>query len=94
LWNGLVKRYDRGVEQVQGMQEQWTALGPLVDARRHAEVAANLRAQHMEAMWWRDASVSYWQSLNGLPLPAGHPLPAHSLTYYKTIRFEDLPGDP
>jgi len=94
LWDALVKRYDRGVAKVEAMQAQWAALKPFVDARRHAEVAANLRAQHLEAIWWRDASIAYWQSLNKLPLPEGHPLPAHSLEYYKAIRFEHLPGAP
>ena len=94
LWNALVKRYDRGVATVARMQAQWQSLRPLVDAGRHSEVAANLRAQHLEAIWWRDASIAYWQSLNGLPLPEGHAAPAHPLWYYKAIRFEDLPGNP
>jgi alpha-glucuronidase len=94
LWHALVKRYDRGVSKVHALQAQWAALKPFVDARRHAEVSANLRAQQLEATWWRDASIAYWQSLNKLPLPDGHPLPAHSLEYYKAIRFEGLPGNP
>jgi len=94
LWNGLVKRYDRGVTSVETMQAQWGALKPFVDPQRHAEVAANLRAQHLEAIWWRDASIAYWRSLNNLPLPEGHPLPGHSLPYYKAIKFEGLQGDP
>lgn len=94
LWNELVKRYDRGVARVGTMQAQWATLAGTVDPLRHAEVAANLRAQQQEAQWWRDASIAYWRSVNHLPLPDGHPLPARPLSYYKAIQFEGLPGNP
>lgn len=94
LWTELVRRYDRGVATVGSMQVQWAGLAPLVDAQRHAEVEANLRAQREDATWWRDASIAYWQSLNRLPLPEGHAMPARPLWYYRAIKFEDLPGDP
>jgi alpha-glucuronidase len=94
LWNAMVTRYDRGVETVQAMQAQWRSLKPFIDAQRHSAVTANLRAQHLEATWWRDASIAYWQSINELPLPEGHAPPAHPLWYYRSIKFENLPGNP
>jgi hypothetical protein len=36
-----------------------------------------------EAQWWRDASIAYFQTFSGLPLPAGEAPPAHSLDYYE-----------
>ncbi|MEO6359334.1 MAG: hypothetical protein ABIO43_02010, partial [Sphingomicrobium sp.] len=67
---------------------------PYVDAHRHAAVAAKLSKQLDEAVWWRDASIAYWQSINKLPLPEGHAPPAHPFSYYQAIRFENLPGTP
>ncbi|HEX8415023.1 MAG TPA: alpha-glucuronidase family glycosyl hydrolase [Sphingomicrobium sp.] len=94
LWEDMIRRYDGGVEQVARMQVQWASLKPLVDADRYVAVSARLAKQHEEAIWWRDASIAYWQSINQLPLPAGTRRPAHPFSYYQAIRFEKLPGQP
>ena len=93
LWNELVVHYDRGVDEVKRMRATWDGLKPHVDAERHAQVAAFLAIQEDEAQWWRDASIAYWQSLNGLPLPAGHAPPPQSLKYYKSQEFPHAPGN-
>ncbi|MFL6734394.1 MAG: alpha-glucuronidase family glycosyl hydrolase [Sphingomicrobium sp.] len=94
LWDEMVERYDRGVAEVATAQAQWTALAPSIDPERHQAVTAKLAQQTKEARWWRDASIAYWQSINGLPLPAGHPAPAHPLSHYQAIHFDKLPGTP
>ena len=94
LWDELVAHYDRGVDEVKAMRATWRGLGGHVDAERHAQVAAFLAIQQKEAQWWRDASIAYWQSLNGLPLPGGHAPPAHKLDYYKSLSFPFAPGNP
>ncbi|MEO6360223.1 MAG: alpha-glucuronidase family glycosyl hydrolase, partial [Sphingomicrobium sp.] len=68
LWTEMVEHYDRGVAEVRAMNAQWAGLRPYVDAHRHAAVAAKLSKQLDEAVWWRDASIAYWQSINKLPL--------------------------
>ncbi len=92
LWHELVARYDRGVDAVQAMRAQWDDLRPYVDAERFEQVRAFLAIQHAEAQWWRDASIAYWQSLNGLALPDGHAPPAHDLDHYKALKFPFAPG--
>lgn len=93
LWSELVVHYDRGVDEVKRMRATWDGLKPHVDAERHAQVAAFLAIQETEAQWWRDASIAYWQSLNGLPLPAGHAPPPQSIEYYKSLEFPHAPGN-
>lgn len=93
LWGELVHRYTRGVAYVERMQATWEGLRGKVDAPRHAHVAAFLRIQRDEAQWWRDASVAYFQSINGLPLPAGETPPPHPLAYYQSLQFPYAPGD-
>lgn len=93
LWDELVGRYSRGVRQVQAMQDSWDGLKGGVDAPRHQQVAAFLRIQHNEAQWWRDASVAYFQSLSGRPLPAGEVPPPQPLAYYQSLQFPFAPGD-
>lgn len=105
LWDELVGRYSQGVRQVQAMQHTWAALAPVergsaplpampgVDAQRHAHIAAFLCIQLREAQWWRDASVAYFQSVSGRPLPAGETAPPHPLAYYQALQFPSAPGD-
>lgn len=92
LWDELVTRYSRGVKAVDGMQATWAGLAPYVDAERHGEVATYLAIQRREAHWWRDASVAYFQSINGLPLPKGEAPPPLSLEAYEAMAFPYAPG--
>lgn len=93
VWDELVHRYTRGVGYVERMQATWEGLRGKIDAPRHAHVAAFLRIQRDEAQWWRDASVAYFQSINGLPLPVGEAPPPHPLAYYQSLQFPYAPGD-
>ena len=93
LWDELVHRYSRGVRNVEAMQATWSRLEGRVDAPRHRQVAAFLRIQRNEAQWWRDASVAYFQSLNGRALPEGEQPPPHPLAYYQALQFPFAPGD-
>ncbi|KAF1716384.1 alpha-glucuronidase [Pseudoxanthomonas yeongjuensis] len=93
LWDELVHRYTHGVDEVKKMRATWDGLSAYVDAGRHAQVSAFLAIQQDEAQWWRDASIAYWQSLNGLPLPQGQAPPAHTLGYYQSLSFPHAPGN-
>lgn len=92
LWAELVAHYDRGVDGVAVLRSQWAALRADIDPQRHADVAAHLAVQEAEARWWRDACLAYFQSVSGLPLPAGTRPPARSLDDYKALRFPFAPG--
>lgn len=92
LWDGMVTHYSRGVATVDGMGKTWAGLAPYVDPERHAQVADFLAIQRNEAQWWRDASIAYFQTFSGLPLPAGEAAPAHSLDYYEGQSFPYAPG--
>jgi alpha-glucuronidase len=92
LWASLITHYDRGVAQVEANKRTWTELRPFIDAQRFAVVGADLNRQMLEAWWWRDASIAYWQSLAKLPLPPGHSPPAHPLSWYQAIHFDRVPG--
>ncbi len=92
LWEELVATYDQGVRETVARAKGWAALAPHIDPERHAAVAADLAIQSTEARWWRHASLSFWQTLNGLPLPAGAaPIP-ESLEAYQARAFPEAPG--
>jgi len=92
LWDELVTRYDRGVAAVHANQAEWAKLTPLVDTERHEQVGAFLQIQADEALWWRDASIAYFQSIAKRPLPAGHAEPQHPLAWYEAIKTPYAPG--
>ncbi len=94
LWDELVIHYTRGVEYVQQMRKTWSELAPFVDAERYAEVSVFLGIQESEAKWWRDATLSYFQSLSGRPFPPGFALPQHTLQDYEAMSFPYAPGNP
>ena len=92
VWENLLRHYDRGVATVDDAARKWSALGDFVDPQRHRAVAERLAIQQEEARWWRDASIAYWQSINGLPLPVGAAEPAQALDQYQSREFPEAPG--
>jgi alpha-glucuronidase len=94
LWEELARHYARGVEYVESMRTTWAGLRPFVDAPRYADVARDLDIQVREARWWRDASLSYFSAVSGLPIPDGCARPEHTLGEYERMSFTDVAGDP
>ena len=92
LWAELVYRYDRGLAAVDAMAATWAGQRASVDPERFRHVADFLAVQQREARWWRDASLAYWQSLNGLDLPPGAPAPQFPLAHYRALAFPEAPG--
>jgi alpha-glucuronidase len=92
LWYELVAHYTQGVDDVTKMRETWRHLDGHIDDQRYQQVAAFLDIQQKEAQWWRDACIAYFQSVSGLPLPAGFTPPQHSLKYYESLTFPYVPG--
>jgi alpha-glucuronidase len=84
LWNELIARYRRGADEVAGMQKVWAAQKPYVDAERFDKTASFLAIQHREAIWWRDACLSYFQQFSKRPFPAGY-APKYPLAYYEKV---------
>jgi alpha-glucuronidase len=86
LWEELLRHYQAGVDTVQWMQRTWDGLRGSVDPERFGRVQSLLEIQDVEARWWRDASVAYWESFSHLPLPPGYEQPPHPLAWYEALR--------
>jgi alpha-glucuronidase len=65
-----------------------------VDAERYDQVKSFLEIQEQEAQWWRDATLSYFQSVSHRPLPTGMAAAAHTLAEYEAITVPYAPGNP
>lgn len=94
LWDELVGHYDAGLDRVSAMQRSWASLKGRIDDERFNEVRAKLAQQQQEAQWWRDACIAYFQSISRRPLPPGAAPPAHDLSYYQSLHFNNVAGTP
>ena len=87
LWQALGRHYQRGVDEVEAMQQHWEAVRPYVRPAVHADIARRLETQRRDALWWRDACLLYFQQFAGQPWPEGVPAPAYTLDSLMRIRL-------
>ena len=92
LWDNLGIKYQEGVNEVKNMITTWESAKPYIDAERHQEVAQLLNIQLKEAIWWKDACMTYFQTFSNLPFPKEMETPKHDLEYYKSLQFPFAPG--
>jgi len=92
LWNELTFRYCRGVNAVRDMQRTWNTLARFVDAARFEETRAFLEIQEQEAVWWRNASVLYFQTFSKRPIEDACGPPPFPLEHYTSIVSRNVPG--
>ncbi|MGK3982769.1 alpha-glucuronidase family glycosyl hydrolase [Sorangium sp. So ce136] len=85
LWEELVHRYSRGVDEVGVMREAWASVEGRIDGQRFKDVTDFLKIQHHEARWWRDACLSYFGQVGNLEVPSGYAPPASSLSFYQGL---------
>ena len=88
LWNELALKYQSGVDWVRSTRATWTTLGSKINPQIHAMVSRKLAIQERDAIWWRDASLLYFQTFSQKPLPAGVERPAKTLADYKAKALE------
>ncbi len=89
LWDELAFRYQRGVDWSRKTRSEWEALSGVIDPERHAAVARKLMIQERDAVWWKDASLTYFQTFSKLPLPHGVQQAQRTLEEYKRIDLLD-----
>ncbi len=83
LWDELAFHYQRGVDWVRSTRSTWAKLGGAIDPERHAAISRKLAIQERDAIWWRDASLLYFQTFAKRPLPGGVEPAAKTLADYK-----------
>jgi len=89
LWDEMAYKYQSGVDWVRQTRKNWEALKNVIDPERHRAVAKKLAIQERDAIWWKDASLAYFQTFSKRPLPAGVEKPQLTLEEYKTIDLLD-----
>lgn len=79
VWNLLCNKYDAGVKQAESFAETWKCMKEYVDAERHQSQQRKFDRQAMDAWWWRDACLLYFQTFSKMPLPDDSPTPRFKL---------------
>jgi len=92
LWNELASKYQQGVNTVREMSNKWDELEGMIDDERFKSVKMLLKIQEQEAVWWKDASLLYFQTFSNKPFPDFIETPKNTLEYYRSLRFPYAPG--
>lgn len=79
LWNELCYHYEEGVQEVRKFQKIWDGVHSYVDSARFNAVQRKLRLQSLNAVYWKDAVLQYFQTLNHLPIPYDIERPVNNL---------------
>ncbi len=87
LWLHLGRHYQRGVDQVEAMQQLWQPLEGKIPDSVFADIRLRLDCQHKDAIWWRDACLLYFQTFSQLPWPSTADAPVHRLSDLQNIRL-------
>src|SRR5690606_6112010 len=69
FWEELCFSYYGGVEGVRNMQKDWEHIRYAIDPSLHNRVKKLLDIQEDEAVWWRDACLSYFRGFSKRPIP-------------------------
>jgi len=92
LWDEMCYKYQSGVDSLRKSQKVWNSLEKNIDKAQFLHVRNRFRIQEKEAVWWKDACLTYFQSFSKLPFPKRIELPLHDLNYYKSLQFKYVPG--
>ncbi len=79
FWDELCHKYDDGLHQARHFLAVWDAMQPYIDTQRFDEVQHKLRIQALDAVWWRDACLLYFQTFSHRPIPQDVEHPVHNL---------------
>ena len=93
FWDKLCLSYQQGIDTVSAMQRQWTSVKKNVNEQQFRQVEMLLGIQQKEAVWWKDACLTYFQTFSKMPIPAGVQQPRQDLDYYKSLSFPYAPGN-
>ncbi|WP_409013180.1 alpha-glucuronidase family glycosyl hydrolase [Emticicia sp. CRIBPO] len=85
VWEEIVHKYYTGADEVLWMQKEWKKAEKDIDGEIYDNVAARLKTQYKEALWWRDSAVLYFKQQSKKEIPAQYPKPQRTIEEVKKI---------
>ena len=71
LWDELCLTFQSGIDDAKSFVATWNSVEQHIDAQRFNDVKIKLERQAKDAIWWRDATIQYFQQFSGMKLPEG-----------------------
>ncbi len=71
LWDELCLTFQSGINDARSFVDIWNSVEQYVDHQRFSDVKVRLERQAKDAIWWRDATIQYFQQFSGMALPDG-----------------------
>ncbi len=87
LWEELCYTFEEGIQEARGFIKTWEKAGKYVDSYRYQCVYDRLVRQAKDAIWWRDATMLYFQQYSGMEIPADCTQPQHTLDELRRFRL-------
>ena len=87
LWEELCYKYSEGVQQVRTYQQLWASIEPFIDAETFQDIQSRLKQQALDAVWWRDACLLYFQQYADMPIPSELEQPVYCLGEMKQFKL-------
>jgi alpha-glucuronidase len=101
LWDELCYTFEDGIREARSFIRTWESVEKYVDAYRYGQVHDKLVRQAKDAIWWRDATMLYFQQYSNMDIPSDCTQPQHTLdelrrfrlgiTNYETPALDKLP---
>jgi len=87
LWDELCYTYEEGIKEARGFIKTWESVERFVDQERYDQVHAKLIRQAKDAIWWRDATMLYFQQYSKMEIPSDCTAPQHTLDELRRFRL-------
>ena len=87
LWDELCYTYEEGIKEARGFIKTWESVENLVDPERYGQVHEKLIRQAKDAIWWRDATMLYFQQYSKMEIPSDCTPAQHTLDELRRFRL-------
>jgi len=87
LWDKLCYTFEEGIKEARGFIKTWESVENLVDAERYGQVHEKLIRQAKDAIWWRDATMLYFQQYSNMEIPSDCTPAQHTLDELRRFRL-------
>ena len=87
LWDELCYTFEEGIKEARGFVDTWKSVEKFVDPYRFQCVYDRLVRQAKDAIWWRDATMLYFQQYSRMEIPSDCTAPQHTLDELRRFRL-------
>jgi alpha-glucuronidase len=87
LWDELCYTFQSGIDDARSFIKTWESVEKYVDPYRYGQVHEKLVRQAKDAIWWRDATMLYFQQYSKMEIPSDCTAPQHTIDELRRFRL-------